>query len=101
MGCRGAGTRFRRGARGGGGAKGGHGRSADLVAVEGLVVGALLVGELHPHHHLLLLWQVLHVLLHAPKKNGPQLLLQPHTAKRCYSWTALFLLQSWHIFTSE
>ena len=53
------------------------GRGADLVAVERLVVGALLMGELHPHHHLLLLWQVLNIFLHAAKKNGAQLRLHP------------------------
>ena len=83
VGCRGD-------VRGGGG---GHGRSADLVAVEGLVVGALLVSELHPDHHLLLLWQVLHVLLHAPKKNGPQLLLDP-TQQLSVIHSALCLMQT-------
>ena len=58
-----------------GGREGEYGVSTDLVAVEGLVVRALLVSQLHPNHHLLLLWKVLHIFFHSPKKNGPQLLL--------------------------
>ena len=75
------------------GGGGGHGRSADLVDEEGIVVGALLVSELHPDHHLLRLWQVLHVLLHAPKKNGPQLLLDP-TQQLSVIHSALCLMQT-------
>lgn len=53
-----------------------QGRQAHLVAVQSLVVLALLMCELHPHHHLLLLRQVFNVLLHASQQNGPQLCLQ-------------------------
>ena len=59
----------------GGGRRGPYQPHVHLIAIKGLVVGALLVGELHPHHHLLLLRQVLHILLHTPKKKGSQLLL--------------------------
>ena len=50
-----------------------------LVAVQGAIVGALLLGQLHPDHHLLLFGQVLHILLHAPQQQGLQLRLQAAT----------------------
>ena len=52
---------------------------AHLVAVESFVVGALLVSQLHPNHHFLLLGQILHIFFHAPQQNGPHLLLQKHS----------------------
>jgi len=43
------------------------------------VVGTLLVSQLHPDHHFLLLGQILYIFFHAPQQNGAQLLLHIHS----------------------
>ena len=46
--------------------------NAHLLAIYGFVEVALLGGELHPDHNLLLVRQVLNILLHAPQQHRPQ-----------------------------
>ncbi len=64
-------------------------RGTHLVAVESFVVGSLLVSQLHPDHHFLLLRQILYIFFHAPQQNRAQLLL--HTHSKCVIDSIVFV----------
>ena len=51
-------------------------QSTNLVGKDGLVVGALLLRELHPNNALLLLRECLHIFFHASEQQRLELLLQ-------------------------